>query len=246
MKLLARRLLLVGAPLLITACATMGPPLPPSLELPKPPSDLRAVRKGDRVTLTWTSPSATTDRQTVRRLGPTRICRALEAEFAQCGTPVGEVVAKPSPSAKRQKVAGSYTDSLPEQIQSENPSAFITYAIEVLNTDGRGAGLSNRIQVSLARTLPPPREFTARVTSQGVVLNWIGDVPPVDSAQAAHNVYRVYRRAEGSFQQTLAGQLSAASEQTFSLTDSSIEWEKSYEYRAETVTTIAQENKPEV
>jgi len=36
--------------LLFTACATMGPPQPPSLELAKPPTDLRAVRKGDRVT----------------------------------------------------------------------------------------------------------------------------------------------------------------------------------------------------
>ena len=47
-------LLALGAPLMFTACATIGPPQPPSLELPKPPTDLRAVRKGDRVTLTWT------------------------------------------------------------------------------------------------------------------------------------------------------------------------------------------------
>jgi hypothetical protein len=56
------KLLALGAPLMFAACATIGPPQPPSLELPKPPSDLRAVRKGDRVILTWSAPSVTTDR----------------------------------------------------------------------------------------------------------------------------------------------------------------------------------------
>src|ERR1700685_3480920 len=91
------RLLGLGAPLMITACATIGPPQPPSLELPKPPSDLRAVRKGDRVTLTWTIPAATTDRQTLRSLGTPRICRRLETVLKQCATPVGEAAPPPSP-----------------------------------------------------------------------------------------------------------------------------------------------------
>ena len=40
--------------LLLTACGAPGPPLPPSLELPQPVTDLRAARKGDKVALTWT------------------------------------------------------------------------------------------------------------------------------------------------------------------------------------------------
>src|SRR5437868_7893426 len=77
-RLLGRRLpvpsLLIIATLsaLLSGCAQTGPPLPPSLELPKPPSDLHATRKGDKVTLTWTEPTRTTDRQSVRYLGPTR------------------------------------------------------------------------------------------------------------------------------------------------------------------------------
>src|SRR5277367_1361409 len=147
MKLLTRWLLALGAPLMITACATVGPPQPPSLELPKPPSDLRAVRKGDHVTLTWTLPAKTTDRQTVRSLGPTRICRGLAPELTECGTPVGQAAAqaipRPSPSSNqksKEKISGTYTDTLPASFQSDNPSGLITYAIEVLNSDGRGAG----------------------------------------------------------------------------------------------------------
>jgi hypothetical protein len=244
MKILARRLLALTTPLLFTACATIGPPQPPSLELPKPPSDLRAVRKGDRVVLTWTSPNATTDRQTIRSLGRTRICRGPEPLLTRCADPVGEAAAKPSPSARRQKISGSYTDSISGQSQTDNPFGFITYAVEVLNVDGRGAGLSNQVRVSLARTLAPPQDFTARVTSQGVVLSWTSNLS-ADSSQPVHYLYRVYRRAEGSPQQTLAGEL-PATEQNLNLTDSSIEWEKTYEYHAETVTVVAQENKPEV
>jgi hypothetical protein len=253
------RLLSLGAPLMITACATIGPPQPPSLELPKPPTDLRAARKGDRITLTWTIPSATTDRQTVRNLGPTRICRGLTAVLTLCGTPVGEAPPLPVPSSpapsqpgptlvksSKQKVAESYTDALTSQIVGDDLAASLTYAIEVLNPGGRGAGLSNQVRVPLVRTLPPPQDFAARVTSQGVVLNWTGEVPPAGSTKTLHYVYRVYRRPEGSKEQILAGEIPAGSERSLTFTDSSIEWEKTYEYHTDTVTVIAQENKPQV
>jgi hypothetical protein len=240
--------LVLAAPVLFTACATIGPPQPPSLELPKPPADLRVVRKGDRVMLTWTAPSVTTDRQTVRSVGPTQICLGHEPTLTQCGTPVGQTAAQPASGAapsSEQKVARSYSEPLNGQMLSDDPSSFVTYAIEVLNADGRGAGLSNQVRVSLARTLPPPREFAARVTGQGVVLTWANGIPAVGSA-AVHYVYRVYRRLEGSQDEILAGQIAGGSEPILTLTDASIEWEKTYEYRAETVTVIARENKPDL
>jgi hypothetical protein len=239
----------LGALLMVTACATIGPPQPPSLELPKPPKDLRAVRKGDRVILTWTIPGATTDRQSVRSVGPTQVCRGLEPVLTQCGTPVGVAAAQPISGAahsSKQKVQGSYTDSLVGQLRSDDPSSFITYAIEVLNAGGRGAGLSNQVRVPLVQTLPPPRDFASRVTSQGVVLSWTSDHPPTASPQSVRYVYRVYRQMEGRKDRILVGEVPAGSERSVALTDSSIEWEKTYEYRAETVTVIAQENKPEM
>jgi hypothetical protein len=252
-------LLILGAPLMIAACATIGPPQPPSLELPKPPTDLRAVRKGDRVTLTWTIPSTTTDRQTVRNLGPTRICRGPAPALTQCGAPVGEAAWSPVPLApapprpgpaftksSRLKVEESYTDTLPSHITSDDPAASISYAIEVLNAEGRAAGLSNQVRVPLVRTLPPPQDFAARVTSQGVVLNWTSEIPPAGSTKTLRNVYRVYRRPEGSKEQILAGEIPAGGERSLAFTDSNIEWEKTYEYHVDTVTVIAQENKPEV
>ena len=242
-------LLALGAPLMFTACATIGPPQPPSLELPKPPSDLRATRKGEHVTLTWIDPSITTDRQKIRRVGPTRICRGLAKVLTQCGLPVGEAppqpISNPTKAAKR-KVARSYTDLLPEQLQSDDPSAFATYAVEVLNAGGRSAGFSNQVRVSLARTLPPPQDFAAQVTGQGVVLTWTNKIPAANPTSAVHYVYRVYRQPEVSAEQILVGEIPAGNERGLSLTDSSVEWEKTYEYRAETVTVIAQEDKTEL
>ncbi len=77
-------------------------------------------------------------------------------------------------------------------------------------------------------------------------MSWTSDVPPVTSAQPLHYVFRVYRRMEGSSQQNLAGEVPAGSERNFKLTDTGIEWEKTYWYRAETVTVIPQDNKPAV
>jgi hypothetical protein len=252
--------------LMIAGCATMGPPQPPSLWLPKPPSDLRATRKGDRVILTWTIPSVTTDRKTIRSQGPTRICRGLESKLMQCGVPVGQAAAVPNPSpasspasgptkSRKQKTAESYTDTLPGSILTDNASGFITYAIEALNEDGRGAGISNQVQVSRLRTLPPPQNFAAKVTGRGVVLSFTSDLP-ASSVPGVSYVYRVYRRPAGSEEKNsgeknadekiLVGEVAAGSERSFTLTDSNIEWEKTYEYRAETVTVVEQEKQPEL
>jgi len=238
-------MLLALSTLAFTACANIGPPEPPSLDLPKPPSDLRALRKGDRVTLTWTIPTQTTDRQTLRSFGATQICRGLQAELTRC-TSVGQ--APPEKSVRKsgeQKIPGSYVDVLTNTIETDNPESFLTYAIEALNADGRGAGLSNQVRVSLAHTLPPPKDLNARVTAQGVVLDWTNNAPQA-VPPAMRYVYRVYRREEGKQQKMLVGELSAESEPRLSLTDSSIEWQKTYEYHTEAVTLVAPPGKPEV
>jgi hypothetical protein len=59
-------------------------------------------------------------------------------------------------------------------------------------------------------------------------------------------VYRVYRRLEGSLQEILAGEAVCDGTKSFSLTDSSLEWEKTYEYHAEAVTVITQPDKTEI
>ena len=86
----------------LVSCGDPGVPIPPRLELAKPVTDLRAARKGDRVYLAWTVPAKTTDRQTVRHPGVTRICRSLEVLVADCQNPAAEIPAAPVSLAEQQ------------------------------------------------------------------------------------------------------------------------------------------------
>lgn len=229
----------------MSACASIAPPQPPSLDLPKPPLDLRAARKGELVTLTWTVPTVTTDRQTIRKVGATQICRGPAAQLTQCGSPIGKTAGQAVVRSAKQKVTGSYVDTLPATLESDRSGASATYAVEVLNAAGRGAGLSNQVRVRLARTLPPPLDFAGRVAGEGVVLTWTSDRAVTHATPALHYVYRIYRRLEGSSQWNPAGEIAAGSERNLSFTDSNIDWEKRYDYRAETVTVITADDKTE-
>src|SRR5712671_4532178 len=84
----------------LVGCAAPSPPLPPSLELPTPVSDLQAIRKGNQVVLTWTMPTETTDGAGIHFRGLTRVCRSLsnvqgssnvQDKITGCGTPAAEL-----------------------------------------------------------------------------------------------------------------------------------------------------------
>jgi hypothetical protein len=160
----------------------------------------------------------------------------------ECGTPVAEVApsaSAPNKSSER-RPKESFTDTLPAQLQNENPTGYATYAVEVLNRAGRGAGLSNQARVLLAPTLVPPQDFHAQVTSRGVVLSWARLTIPQQLPEDIHFVIRAYRREQGSPQQTAVGEVAIGDEPT--LTDAEIHWQNTYEYHAETVTVIRDPN----
>jgi hypothetical protein len=253
MKLPTGKLMLaLAASLALVGCASIGPPEPPSLELPKPATDLRATRKGSTLTLTWTIPARTTDHQNVRYLGKTRICRTLAATLASCGTPVNEVAPPANFATTKNSTANKQTATYVGEIWSglhldpkqSGPFASATYAVEVLNLDNRSAGLSNQVRVSLAETLPPPTDLASHLTAQGVVLTWTGQMLSLTEPQPVRYSYRVFRRQEGSQQQVLVGEVGAGVVRDLSLTDQNMEWEKTYYYHADTLTVIAEPGEP--
>ncbi len=224
--------------------------MPPTLELPKPPADLTATRKGDRVYLSWTQPVQTTDRQSIRHIGATRVCRSLGTVMEGCSTQVGEVRRQESASigtAKSVQTSAKmhYTDTLGASVEQQNPLGQFTYAVEVLNQSGRGVGPSNRVQVPAAPVLPPPSDFAANVTSAGVVLRWSGTTDPHEVPEISHR-YRVYRREETTQNSTPIADLPLTGPGEVSFVDHSFEWEKKYEYRLTVVTFVSPPKKPEV
>src|SRR5262249_18924932 len=76
---------------LLAACGSPGIPLPPSLELANPVTDLRAVRKGNKVFLTWSAPAQTTDGHNFRRAGETHVCRTIGSPLNECRTAVARL-----------------------------------------------------------------------------------------------------------------------------------------------------------
>jgi len=230
---------------LLAGCASVGAPVPPSLALPKPPTDLRAVRKGSKVYLFWTVPIRTTDRQSVRRPGPTRICRSLSAIMSECDTPVGNVPpangtepASQSETGPNRKPQAEFTDMLTSDLQQQNPTRMATYAVEALNRDARSAGFSNQVQVSLVPTLPPPENFQAQVISDGVLLTWECQQFPTTSPNL-HFTYRIYRR---SLDTGADAKLADVDCPVPRYEDRSIEWQKTYAYRIAVTTSAKMES----
>lgn len=248
MKIPRGQLLVVMAALGWTVgCASVGPPLPPSLELPRSPSDFRAARKGDQVKLTWTIPTLTRDRQRVRYLGKTRVCRSLAERIKECETPVGEAVPPTDFDAKKsggQKLRASFTDTLPSALEQEHPRGFATYGVEVLNTAGRGAGISNQVHVPLVPTLPPFGGFSAHTISQGVLISWECSAASIPKQGGIRYLFRIYRREEGKTSEARIAQVDATTCATGSekgvrsYLDQSFEWEKTYFYLGTVVSAV--------
>jgi hypothetical protein len=251
MRVLTGKLLLAAGALVgMAGCASIGPPEAPSLELPKPPTDLRAARKGDKVTLTWTIPARTTDRQRTRYLGNTLICRSTAGTLKQCGTPVGEAAPpadfeQTAKQASGKKLSATFTDTLPGAVEQEYPAEFATYAVGVLNKAGRGAGISNQTRVPLVPTLAPFGDFAARATAPGVLISWKCPATP-GGIKDIRYLFRIYRRAESSASESKIADVEAtecalgagAGEILNSFLDQTFEWEKTYFYRGTVVSAI--------
>jgi hypothetical protein len=118
------------------------------------------------------------------------------------------------------------------------PDSNLVYAVSVLNSHGRSAGLSNQVQVPAAPTLPAPSGLAAKLNARGIELTWnaVGLPQEIPSLRFA---YRIYRRDVDTGQDVIAGEVPVGSSNP-SLLDTNFEWEKSFEYRL-TVVTFAQQ-----
>jgi len=249
---------------LLAACGLPGAPLPPSLELPKPVTDLRAERQGSKVTLQWTSPRETTDRAGIRSMGATRICRSIAPLSANVSAPkscefIRAVDVPPSPRDNPHPASTSFADTLPAELQSQHPLDAAVYTVEVLNDRGRTAGASNPVSVPLAPTLPPPDKLETQVTAEGPVIGW--SVPATkegllmlpESANRRGNPaygYRLFRREKDKptaqpavipVDQAMVSPLMR--QPNMNVRDSSAEWEKTYVYWVGVVTSVSANGK---
>ena len=239
MNLRAKLFLIIIASLIAVSCGSPSEPLPPSLELPRPVTDLRAARKGNAVTLTWTLPTLTTEGRSITQSGNFAVCRSL-AEMQKCETPVARIPFKKSARNGSASATETYVDMLPPATTPSDATANFYYAVSALNSYSKTAGLSNQVQVPAAPVLPPPSGLEAQVKADGIALSW---QPVAISPQTPglHFLYRVYRRVNGATADVVAGELSVG-DPSPNLLDHSFEWEKTYDYRVTVVTSITAAN----
>jgi fibronectin type 3 domain-containing protein len=224
----------------LCACGSPGVPLPPSLELARPVSNLRATRKGRTVTLTWAAPTRTTDGHNIRHPGPTEVCRAAET-IKQCGTPIAKLAPLKNLSDKQSSFQ-TYIDMLSNF--SSTADAKLEYAIEIRNSYGKTAGLSNEVEVPSVPTLTSPQNLEAQPAPDGIHLIWSAaiNIPEIPGLRF---VYRIYRREAASQAQVIAGEVPVQADTAPNFLDSTIEWEKTYQYRVTAVTLIVQPHSAE-
>ena len=148
---------------LVSGCALESAPLPPSLHIPVPVSNLTAVRAGDAVTLQWTMPERATDKVLLKGKQRVEICRLgnpfkgeiseRTLEQATCEA-AGNLMLLPGAQAK-------FVDPLPGALRTGAPR-LLTYAARVYGPFKRLAGYSNRATVVAGAAPPAVGAGTAR------------------------------------------------------------------------------------
>jgi hypothetical protein len=253
-------MLLVIAVLALTSCGTPGAPQPPSLQLPQPPDDVTATRKGDKVVLAWTMSRETTDRATLRavKLGPTKICRGLVNPLSTCtaatnnalsanGAEIGELPPDKTPIPQQERGAPklTFTDTLTPEIERGHETDFATYAVQLLNSNGKAAGLSNEVKVPLAPAATAPIDLTAQVSATAVQLSWRRR-PFSPATRDVRLIDRVSRRDDEAKNWAALGDaqsyITGAYDTTF-FHDSNFEWEHTYYYHVTPITQVLKNGK---
>ena len=224
----------------LSGCGTPAAPLPPSLNLPQPVTNLEAVRTGNQVTLTWTMPRRNTDKIILKAPMPVQICR---------GEGSGACLPVPANFTLAPVAAGTFTETLPADLASGAPRP-LRYYVEVRNRHARSAGLSNPAVVLAGQAPPPIADLNAEVRKDGIVLRWT-QVDPSDAIRLERTLLNPppANPHPNSHPGPLAAppepvhqNLDVASDQGRAL-DKSIVFGQSYEYRAQRLSRIEVDGK---
>src|SRR5690349_4099950 len=183
--------IIAAAILLLAACGTPGAPQPPSLNIPQQVSDLKAVRKGNLVNLSWTAPEETTDGGLIRQAGKMVVRRSLGDSSAP--VKVGEMVLPPAPNTDESR-AVTLPDNLTDLLAGSSAD-FAFYSIEAYSSSGKSAGPSSPIAVPLIPVPATPQNVQMGLAPEGVTIQWQQAWNPGKrTGLAVEYFYRIMRR----------------------------------------------------
>lgn len=155
----------LGSLLGVAGCGVAANPQPPTLWLPAPVKDLKAIRVSGDVRLHWTMPNNTTDKVALRGDQQGHVCWNFAPGFdAKTCRTAGDGKFAPGKPA-------DLTVHLPSELTSGTPRAVAFY-VQLQNHAGKTAGPSNAAWVASGSAPAPVTGFQLETRAEGVVLHW--------------------------------------------------------------------------
>ena len=182
------RFLLIGLPVILSACAKTGEPQPPLVQLPRPSVDLGASQHGDGILLTASMPKENTDGSPAHTLREIELFRITEENRTASGQlPQDDFLARAerifgirddfSPVLSGQRL--QFRDSLRTVDRSTVYQRAFRYALRFINSKDQTAGLGNQVVIAPLPAPLPPADLAAEVTQEAIRLRW--SAPPENS-----------------------------------------------------------------
>jgi fibronectin type 3 domain-containing protein len=159
---------------MLSACGYVGPPMPPTLDIPVTISDFRAVEYGENVEIEFTLPDKTTENLPLTSIRSIELRAAAEGSSETRVIPLA--VSKPGP----------VSDHVPAE---EWIGKTIILAVRATGPKGRPSAWSNPVSLAVIPPLETPSVPKPQNAAKGVELTWTGTGPR----------YRIFR-AEGDGQ----------------------------------------------
>jgi hypothetical protein len=161
---------------MLFGCGYVGPPMPPTLDIPVAITDFRAWEYGDNIEIEFTLPAKTTENLTLTSV------RSIElriAENASEGKLVPLQVSKPGPVSSRIPAKAWIGKTVLLTVRATGPK-------------GKPSAWSNPASLTVIQPLSPPSTPKPQNVARGVELTWTGTGPR----------YRIFRaEADGQPQQ---------------------------------------------
>lgn len=151
-----KRLVPVLAAALLSACGYVGPPQPPTLDIPVAVSDFRAWEYGDKIEVEFTLPDKTTENL------PLQEVRSIELRIENQLVPLAPE--KPGP----------VTGEIPAR---DWIGKTVTIAVRATGPKGKPSDWSNPASLAVIQPLLTPSAPRPQGVARGVELTWTGPGP---------------------------------------------------------------------
>ncbi len=203
-------------------CGSVGDPLPPLLNVPRPVQDLAASQVAGEIHVQWTWPQLTTEGAVAREIGGFTLWAVDVPGFSNALT-------RETIDEYRRPVATLG----PPELAGKEPGDRVTFrsslsdwqlgqltilTVSAASRSGRDAGYSNQVRLHPLEPPAEPQWLAVSVVPSGVALSW-------QAAERAEE-YAIERAAIGEGGFTALGRLGVES-----FVDRTVEWDRSYSYR---------------